>query len=61
MIIGAKEPDQQDTGSSYYAGIRRLSHKICCVLDTGSLADTTHYRPCHHCYYRNLSHLETQA
>lgn len=61
MLIGTKESYQQNTRSSLYTGTQCLSHKIRCILDTGSLADFAHHRLRHRCHYYNLPHLEAQT
>ena len=60
MLIGAKEPYQQNTRSSHHAGTQLLPHKNRCVLDTGSLAGSARHCPRHSSYDCNLPHLEAQ-
>lgn len=56
-----KRIDYPDTRTCFHAGTKCLPHQNGGILDTGSMADSSHHRPYHRRYHHWISYLETQT
>lgn len=56
-----KRIDYPDTRTCFHAGVERLPHQNGGILDTGSMADSSHHCPYRRRYHHRIPYLETQT